>query len=70
MPSVSPACTRRAFLGGALALVGTGVAGCGQDGGREHEGSAAAATSQVIVAMNADSEPAAGFDPLVAWGCG
>ena len=28
------------------------------------------ATSQVIVAMNTESEPAAGFDPLVAWGCG
>ena len=30
----------------------------------------AAATSQVIVAMPTTSEPAAGFDPLVAWGCG
>lgn len=25
---------------------------------------------QVIVAMNTGSEPAAGFDPLVSWGCG
>lgn len=33
-------------------------------------GSAAQGASQVIVAMNAGSEPAAGFDPLVAWGCG
>ena len=24
----------------------------------------------VTIAMNAGSEPAAGFDPLVAWGCG
>ena len=27
-------------------------------------------TAQVIVAMDTESEPAAGFDPLVAWGCG
>lgn len=26
--------------------------------------------SRVVVAMNATSEPAAGFDPLVSWGCG
>ena len=33
-------------------------------------GGAADPQTQVIVAMNAGSEPAAGFDPLVAWGCG
>lgn len=26
--------------------------------------------SQVIIAMNPGSEPAAGFDPLISWGCG
>lgn len=33
-------------------------------------GQGAGSASQVIVAMNTGSEPAAGFDPLVAWGCG
>jgi len=27
-------------------------------------------STQVVIAMNPTSEPAAGFDPLVAWGCG
>ena len=28
------------------------------------------APSQVILTMTTGSEPAAGFDPLVSWGCG
>ena len=41
-------------------------------GGRSNAASGArpSPASQVIVAMNAESEPAAGFDPLIAWGCG
>jgi peptide/nickel transport system substrate-binding protein len=33
-------------------------------------GGNASANEQVIVAMGATSEPAAGFDPFVSWGCG
>lgn len=32
--------------------------------------SAERATDQVVVAMSASSEPAAGFDPCISWGCG
>ncbi len=49
-------------FGGALAGCSTGSAGSGS--------SADSDTSQVIVAMNKESEPAAGFDPLFSWGCG
>ena len=63
--------SRRAFLaaGGAAAasLAAAGVAGCGSATGGD---AAARDTDQVIIAMNAASEPEAGFDPLVAWGCG
>ncbi len=68
--------SRRGLLGGALALAASGaLAGCGpDDGARADSGSSGAdgvdAAHQVIIAMNAGSEPAAGFDPLVAWGCG
>ena len=34
------------------------------------DGSNAAKTDQVIIAMGTSSEPEAGFDPMVAWGCG
>ena len=68
--------TRRGALalGGAAALVAAATtAGCASG---EEEGSTgslatvASGTTQVIVAMNTESEPAAGFDPLVSWGCG
>ncbi len=36
--------------------------GEGQDAGQ--------ATSQVIIALSTEAEPAAGFNPFVAWGCG
>lgn len=72
--------SRRAFAlaagWGALSVAGalTGCAGGsseGPQGSVQGVGSAGdGATSQVIVAMNTESEPAAGFDPLVAWGCG
>ena len=72
--------SRRAFAlaagWGALSVAGA-LAGCaggsseGPQGSVQGVGSAGdGATSQVIVAMNTESEPAAGFDPLVAWGCG
>lgn len=70
---------RRVFLAsagaGAVALGASGMlAGCaggGSDAGSTAaQGSDAAAENQVIVAMNSGSEPAAGFNPLVSWGCG
>lgn len=65
--------TRRALVAGA-GLSAVTLAGCAGGGGSGSAagaaGSAADGAAQVIVAMNAGSEPAAGFDPLVAWGCG
>lgn len=75
MRSADTILTRRGFLGASItatvAVTGA-VSGCSDEGGSGSAtgSSAAQATSQVIVAMNAGSEPAAGFDPLVAWGCG
>lgn len=70
--------TRRALLavaGGAVTMgAAAGLGGCAGAGDATGAGSAASAGdgsgSQVIVAMNTESEPAAGFDPLVSWGCG
>ena len=56
-------------LGGILA----GCAGGGDEkpaAGADATGADVAAPSQVIVSMTVGSEPAAGFDPLVSWGCG
>ena len=66
--------SRRALVAGA-GLSAVALAGCsagGADGAATGAAGSAAqdGASQVIVAMNAGSEPAAGFDPLVAWGCG
>ncbi len=75
MRSADTILTRRGFLGASItatvAVTGA-VSGCSDQGGSGSAAgsSAAQAASQVIVAMNAGSEPAAGFDPLVAWGCG
>lgn len=60
---------------GAAALAFGGLlGGCSGDGGSkgtsDASDGAASQPSQVIVSMPATSEPAAGFDPLVAWGCG
>lgn len=68
-------CSRRGLLASALACAATGfLSGCGApaatDGSASSMGSTTQGANQVIVAMNAGSEPAAGFDPLVAWGCG
>lgn len=70
--------TRRALLavaGGAVTMgAAAGLGGCAGAGDAAGSGSAASAQdgsgTQVIVAMNTESEPAAGFDPLVSWGCG
>lgn len=71
--------TRRDFAkltgAGAAALsLGGILAGCASGGGEKTssgaEGAGDATPSQVIVSMTPGSEPAAGFDPLVAWGCG
>lgn len=67
--------SRRGFIAGAgaagaAALLGGCTAGAGEGGSTPSGSGSEGASSQVIVAMNAGSEPAAGFDPLVAWGCG
>ena len=75
------AVSRRALVRGAAAVgglwvLGGALAGCTGEGvssGSGARGSApadAGTAAQVIVAMNTESEPAAGFDPLVSWGCG
>lgn len=67
--------SRRGFIAGAGAagaatLLSGCTAGSGEGGSTPSGSGSEGASSQVIVAMNAGSEPAAGFDPLVAWGCG
>lgn len=68
--------TRRRFAqliaaGGASAACAGVLSACGGNGA---DGSPSAndaeVKNQVIVAMNMNSEPAAGFDPFVSWGCG
>ncbi|BDE95723.1 ABC transporter substrate-binding protein [Raoultibacter timonensis] len=56
-------------LGGVLSACASndGVPTADSQGGQATD---AAAADQVIVAMNTGSEPAAGFDPFVSWGCG
>ena len=67
------AVSRRGLL--TCAAVGScaALAGCGGTTG-ENGGSASVKAvddaHQVVVVMNATSEPAAGFDPLMSWGCG
>ncbi len=71
--------TRRRLLAaagaGVAAWAGVGaLAGCtgasSAATGSQAGSAATDAASQVIIAMDTASEPAAGFDPLVAWGCG
>lgn len=69
--------TRRGFLSAAGACAGlaasAALAGCaGRQGAGGSSGSVVTpkGSAQVVIAMNPTSEPAAGFDPLVAWGCG
>ena len=67
---------RRAVFGlmaGACGMAALGsLEGCAGRDDAQGDGSAAPIDSKktVTVAMNASCEPAAGFDPLVAWGCG
>lgn len=67
---------RRAVFGlmaGACGMAALGsLEGCAGRDDAQGAGSAAPIDSKktVTVAMNASCEPAAGFDPLVAWGCG
>lgn len=57
-------------FGGVLSACSNGGAD-GSEGAVPDAGSGSTQTSdQVIVAMPTTSEPAAGFDPLIAWGCG
>ncbi|OUN89056.1 ABC transporter substrate-binding protein [[Collinsella] massiliensis] len=72
--------TRRCLLTGTAAFAATAAlasAGCAGGSGQGTAGSSGSAAAgdvdsahQVIVAMSPTSEPAAGFDPLVSWGCG
>ncbi len=60
-------------LGGVLSACSEGGSPAGGDAGSGagvDGGAGSAAPTQVIVSMTPGSEPAAGFDPLVAWGCG
>lgn len=76
-PLASGRLTRRGFLSAAGACAGlaasAALAGCA---GRQGAGGSSDSvvtpkgSTQVVIAMNPTSEPAAGFDPLVAWGCG
>lgn len=66
--------TRRSFaqlagLGAASLAFGPAISACSSGGGSSSE-SVPGTSNQVIVSMNPESEPAAGFDPMVAWGCG
>lgn len=67
---------RRTLVGGSLAsaislAASTGLAGCSGSGSVDPAGSSPVDRDHTVtIAMNAGSEPAAGFDPLVAWGCG
>lgn len=70
--------SRRSFVKGfgvlsAAGLLGSGLVSCGGSGSAGGAGSAGTGqdgASQVIIAMSPGSEPAAGFDPCIAWGCG
>ena len=68
--------TRRRFAqliaaeGASVACAGV-LSACGGNGADESpSANDAGVKNQVIVAMNMNSEPAAGFDPFVSWGCG
>lgn len=59
--------TRRAFVEGA-AIIGAGLVGAQAIPTAANADEST--SSQVIVTMTPSSEPAAGFDPLLSWGCG
>ncbi len=58
-----------ATFGGVLSACASGEE-TSATGGQGSQGGNANAQNEVIVAMNTGSEPAAGFDPFVSWGCG
>lgn len=61
--------SRRSFA--KLAVAGCAIASCGGIlSACSGEESSKPSDNQVIVVMGPDSEPAAGFDPFVSWGCG
>ena len=72
--------SRRTFLqaaGASAAAVGFGgvLSACASDSGSGSSDKGATSkseghASQVTVSMPVSSEPAAGFDPFVSWGCG
>lgn len=66
--------TRRSFAAAGFGTLGAvlaaGLQGCAAQEDTYQGSASAGGSSRVIVAMNTGSEPAAGFDPLVAWGCG
>ncbi len=74
--------TRRSFVktaavGAAAVSFGSVLSACaggsgtaGGSGAGVSAGTSADGASQVIVSMPTSSEPAAGFDPFVSWGCG
>ena len=60
---------RQVVAGGLVAGAAAFAAGNGLAAPRSAQAEGDA-PSQVILTMTTDSEPAAGFDPLVSWGCG
>lgn len=76
MPASSMNMTRRRFAqllaaGGASAAFAGVLSACaGKTAGEESSANETEPKNQVVVAMNMNSEPAAGFDPFVSWGCG
>lgn len=75
MSSMDQTMSRRSFAklagAGAASLVfGGGLSACSSSDKAPSSGSVPGTSNQVIVTMTPGSEPAAGFDPMVAWGCG
>ena len=66
----APACLTRRALVGAAALVGLGGCAASLDAGAGSASDGVDPNRTVTIAMSPESEPAAGFDPLVSWGCG
>ena len=64
--------TRRGFVGAAATCAAAAALGAHADRPvlAPAQAQADETPSQVIIAMNTGSEPAAGFDPLMSWGCG
>lgn len=61
---------KTAAVGAASLGMGSMLASCSSGESAQGQAESGAEVSQVVVTMTPGSEPAAGFDPLVAWGCG